>query len=347
MAGGSGGTSSRDALAKERGRLRAALLGLSGVGAEYAAALRADDRFELVGAADRDADLLRERSEALGCEGYSDFRSLVVENARQGLDILFVALPPHESHEFVALAARHSVGVFHPPPFARSVTEGRQLLAEFENAGVSLVVERRWQHDPAFAKLQTASHLIGRVFGATATVRVEEKPAGWRGDARRAGGGVLLNHAYRALDLLTFLMGMPDEVYAQAILGVPPGASRPYDTEDLACLTLRYPEDRAASLAVVRGACPAESSIWIVGEQGAMAVDDVQLKVFLGGGGGQTYRVAARHPAAPAISALAESLLEGTATASKAQEHLGVLAVIEAAYLSARTGDPETPGKFL
>ncbi len=104
-------------------RLKVALLGLAGVGEEYLAAIRANDRFELVAIADTDAELLRRRTQAGGERGYEDYRSLVVASDRASLDLLFVALEPHQSLEFIEMAAERGISVFCTAPFSRTVLE--------------------------------------------------------------------------------------------------------------------------------------------------------------------------------------------------------------------------------
>ncbi|MHC4698278.1 MAG: Gfo/Idh/MocA family protein, partial [Planctomycetota bacterium] len=230
---------------------RVALIGLAGVGGDYLAALRSEDGFDLVAVADTNREVLRQQVKpasggSLGV--YEDYRSLIVETAHAGLDLLFVALEPFQSIEFVELAASRGIGVFHKAPFARDVEEARRVIAQFEAHGCPLAVSRSWQHDcglmessahPIRNPRKNLSELIGRVHAAAAIVRTADGADGWRGDRGRAGGGVLLNGAYEQVDMLISLLGVPESVYAQCSFQGAPGAVRKYDTEDAATLSLR------------------------------------------------------------------------------------------------------------
>ena len=181
-------------------RAKVALLGLQGVGSDYLTALQVDDQFELLAVADRDPEMLRRYTEGTTLRGYTDYRSAIVETAGDGLDLLFVALEPFQSNEFVHLAAERGIGVFHRAPWARNVSEAERLLRRFSKNQGALCVSRPWQAEPAFAPLRGVTALVGRPYIASAEVRTDLGPDWWRGDSARAGGGVLLNDAYEQLD---------------------------------------------------------------------------------------------------------------------------------------------------
>ncbi len=329
-------------------RLKSGLLGLEGLGTVFLAAIQADDRFDLVAVADSNAQVVRRLAEETAARGYEDYRRLVVEEAHAGLDVLFVALEPFHSHEFVRMAARGGVAVFHKAPFARNVAEGRTLIRCFDETRRPLVVSRFWQSEPAFAKLDRMAELVGRVHLATARVRTADGPVGWRGDSVRAGGGVLLNGAYEQVDLLTALLGMPEDVYARCSAASAPPAPRKHDTEDAAILTLRFSGDRIGSVTVSNGAPEPSWSVTFVGADGRIDLGPGRLTLLAAGGASQVFNVRSKPSLAPAIGSFGSACLSGEEPfLSTASQHLVSLAVIEAGYLSARTGAPESPRQLL
>ena len=329
--------------------LKVGLLGLAGVGGEYLAALDLDERFDLVAVADTDLDLLRRHTEGQALRGYEDYRSLVVEAAQTEIDLLFAALEPFQSIDFVELAARHGIGVFHKAPPARTVGELQRLVEVFSAARCSLVVSRSWQAEPAYAGLSDLSTLTGHVYAATAEVQTNEDAAGWRGDAVRAGGGVLLNGAYEQLDMLVALLGMPESVYAQCSMAVAPGAARKYDTEDAATVSLRFTRERIAGLTASRGSADRFSRVTLVGTRRTVEVGPDRMTITpRAGGTPQCEVIKSPYPAAAIIRAFAEAReADEQRLRSTAEDHLATMAVVEAAYLSAKTGAPETPARFL
>ena len=127
------------------------------------------------------------------------------------------------------------------------------LVERFETAGRPLVVARWWQHDPAMRNHVLNGTITADAFAVSIVLATADRPAGWRADRGRAGGGVLLNGAYGHVDLLVHLLGTPESVYAQTHrLDFLPGASV-YDTEDVAHVVLRFEGGRGAVLSAWRG----------------------------------------------------------------------------------------------
>lgn len=329
-------------------RLKVALMGLAGVGADYLAAIRSDEQFELVAVADTDSEVLRRHTDTVAVGVFEDYRSLIVETAHSGLDLLLVALEPFQSTEFVQMAAARGIGVFHKAPCARNVREAQRLVDQFARSERPLVVSRPWQFEPAYAALNRLTEFTGHVYAATASVQTGDTPVGWRGDLVRAGGGVLLNGAYEAVDMLVHLLGIPERVYAQCSAAVAPGAPRKYDTEDTAMVLLGFGQERTACVTVLRGVAEPSWEVAFVGIEGTVEVRADGLTIIPRDGNLVEYHGArTSSPVAHAISAFGASRLSGALPLkSKAEEHLPTLAVIEAAYLSARTGAPESPSRF-
>jgi predicted dehydrogenase len=261
---------------------------------------------------------------------------------------LYVALEPFRSIEFVDLAAARGIGVFHKAPCARSVDEASQLARRFADGRCPLVVSRRWQFDPAYALLGCLSETAGDVYAATARVQTADAPVGWRGDSARAGGGVLLNGAYEVVDMLIRLLGSPETVYARCGLAGSPGSLRKYDTEDVAVMSLDFGSDRVAGLTAVRGETEPSWAVALMGTESTVEIrPDGMTITTRGGSPAEHYTAQSANPVAHAISAFGSSLLSGARRyESTISEHVATLAVIQAAYLSARTGAPETPARF-
>ncbi len=324
-------------------------MGLGAAGSEYLAAIRGNDQFDLVAVADTDPELLRRHAEASPVRAYEDYRSLIVETERSGLDLLFVALEPFQSLEFVQMAAQRGIGVFHKAPCARNVREAQGLARRFAKHERPLVVSRSWQFEPAFACLSDLIERDDRVYAAVADVRTVDTRTEWRGDSVRAGGGVLLNGAYDAVDLIVHLLGLPGSVYAQCSVAIPPGAARQYDTEDVAVVAMHFAKERIACVTAMRGATEPSWTVTLRSTRCTVEMDSDRLTVTPHDGGSpQHNRVWAPHPAHCAISAFGEAQCsQEKRFASTIEQHMATVAVIEAAYLSARTGEPESPSRLL
>ena len=331
-------------------RLSVAVMGLDGCGAEFLEAIRADDQFDLVAVADANADLLRDVSERLHADGFADYRSLIVEGAASGLDALFVAVEPFESVDLMPLAAERRVAVFHKAPFARDYGEAERLTARFHTVGCPMVIARNWQFEPVFQCLRRIGDWAGRIFSVIAVVRTDaDGSVGWRGDSTRAGGGVLLNEAYQALDLTVALLGAPQRVYARGSMAIGPSDPKPYDTEDAALVVLDFPSARSAGVFAGRRSGMADWQVTIFAAEATVVVGPRSLRIHRADGSPmEECRVASANPWSCAISEFGGACRAGLREfASSAREHLATMAVIDAAYLSARTGSPESPDRIL
>lgn len=328
-------------------KLRTACMGLAGAGEDLLAAALADERFHVRAAFSSDGERLRRLREERGLAVYDDARSLIVETAREGLDLLLVALAPHESVEFLPLAAKHGAAVFHAAPFARTVEEGRGLEAAFAGAGRPLMVSRWWQFERAFAALRDAEGWFPAGF-ATVRAPVGDR-TGWPGDRGRAGGGALLWGGYEPVDMLTTLMGLPEQVSAQCAYATRPGTARPYDTEDAAALLMQFSGGRIGTVDVVRGSYERDWRVSLVGSAGGFEVRPRRMTATPGSGGKpRTTLVRSANRFASELAIVAGHL--GGVPSPRpatAGDHLATLAVVEAAYLSARTGAAESPARML
>ena len=326
-------------------RLKAALNGLSGVGGDYLDALRADDQFELVAVGDGDRDVLRRCAGGLSARAFEDHRSLVVESAHEGIDVLFVAAEPFQSREFVELALSRGIAVFHKAPPARTADDAMRLADAADRGRCPMIVQRNWAFDPALTRLHRLEETAGRVHAIHAEVRSADRPEGWRADAAKAGGGVLLNGAYEIVDLIVSLCGTARSVFARRGRGAFPELSPKYDTEDAAHLSLTLTGGAIGCVTAVRGAPNPGWRVTFDGDLAAVTLSDKGLRITPRDGDREEFvPMPAGNRAASAIGAFGAARLAGVRDLpSTIRHHLPALAVMDAAYLSAKTGVPEAP----
>jgi predicted dehydrogenase len=149
--------------------------------------------------------------------------------------------------------------------------------------------------------------------------------------------------------MLVHLLGVPEYVNAQCSAAVAPGRARSYDTEDAALVSMRFAGERIASIAASRNASEHTWCVTLIGESGSVDLSpDRMVLQPRSAGPRECLSVKTRDRVGPAICAFGAALLAGIRNLpSMAKEHLLTLATIEAAYLSAKTGSPESPDRFL
>ncbi|MFQ6048293.1 MAG: Gfo/Idh/MocA family protein [Phycisphaerae bacterium] len=325
---------------------RASLMGLAEAGRQVLEALLASPEIELVAVADRNAELLAGVLNEHRLAGYDDYRSLVVEPRA---DVVFVTTPPYAANEHIKLAAGRGLHVWRLAPVARSFEQASALVQAFQRAGTILRIGTRWRLAPAYTTLMTRRHELGNVFLArVAMITALPHELGWRGDSARAGGGVLLNHAFEAVDAVLWFLGLPDDVVATCSYVARAQNTQSYDTEDTAVVLLRY----ARASAVITASWlsgPAEQSFKLYGSQGSATIQSGEL--VLHDAGGATQVISPTLPANP-FQAEVQAMVRAVSTGQPPEpatirQQLQTVAVIEAAYLSARTGQPESPAALL
>ena len=337
-------------------RIPVAIIGVGGFGGRTLSALAASDAVEVVGVSDRDAAAAEQAARPLGIRAYGDNRSLLAETRPAAV---YLAVPPAAAAELIGPCAERGIHVWTEAPLARSLDEGLAMVRRMEQGGLKLAVGTQRRFAPTYRRaweLFTAGRL-GQVFLARAHYLFNWGPTlGWRGD-RAAGGGALLELGYHPLDLLVWLLGVPEEVYgfsaAPARPAEPTGDAAPqplYDTDDTAVAVLRVAAGHVATVVTTRRSGPVSEELCVHG-RGSSLVVNAEACLLRDPDGHLLDEIAAgppldvfRHQGEAFARAVAEN---ATHYECSARENLLNLAVIEAIYLSARTGQPESPLRLL
>ncbi len=328
-------------------RLRCGLLGLAGEGQALLDAVVANPTVELVAVGDPEHPALRPTAEKFGAQAFEDCRSLLVEAP---LEVVFVALPPYQAGEYLRTPAQRGVGVFQLAPWALDFEAAAELAHLFDGLGCPYVIARPWQTERAFDRLRDVREALGRVYAIDVdVVAARLGREGWLGDAQRAGGGTLLHDTYEQIDLVLTLCGLPEQVYAAAGWLPGPAEPRPYDTEDAMSVICKYSQDRFATITSCRAAAALKWKVTLRGTAATARVLPKSVRVTNSAGERiAEVRVRSRNRYSLAVNAFVTAMLEGTKSISpSAREHLPTMALMQAAYLSAKTGHPESPATFL
>lgn len=324
--------------------LKVGLMGLGRGGRRLADALLSSAWCRLVAVASVHSKRIeRFQDDHPGIAVHNDFRSLIVASP---LDALFVAVPPFLRGQYLPLAAERRVPTFTLLPAARRMDEALTFLAPFEAAKCPLVVSRCWGVEPALQPDALGLEQAGKFFLARINVTLcLEENFDWRGDSQRAGGGVLLYGAYGLIDILIQALGMPSTVYAACSNISRPGTRFPYDTEDTVAIVCRYTNGALATINASWTTGPAEGSIDLYGTEGSVHITDEYACVRDRAG---SHELTRQSRMTNSLSAQVEDFLSTLRSNPRnlrglLRQHLPVVATIQAAYLSARTGQPESP----
>ena len=181
-----------------------------------------------------------------------------------------------------------------------------------------------------------------------------ESDSAWRSDRKLAGGGVLLHGCFGLLDQLVWNFGVPEQVYALSVSTASDRQQRLYRTEDVALVAMRFSDSLISHLAglaaVGTGSQP--GLIEVFGKDKILTVSADSFAV------GDRHKRASEQSRCDrdesgwmrrSLKSFALSVLwpDKNPLVSSLAESLKNMAVIEAVYLSSRTGMPEEPGRVL
>ena len=328
----------------------AALVGLTGPAEDVLAGLLKVRGLNLVGVADSDKGRLERFGESSGLAKYDDHRVMLVETRPA---IAFVNVPRHQEAEILGLAVELGIGVWKPYPLARSFEEAVGLVRAFEKAKLGLYVGNPLRFGPGFEQV---SEWLGRLGRVHLIENEYMRPAalggeitGWRASKAQAGGGVLLEGAYPGLEVITSQFGLPEQVYCLTSTGLGMQTDRPYETEDMGLLTMTFGDGAVGCSVALRTAAEAGGKVVWHGSDGKLTLAEGAIRFVEAGGEGEEVRHVRENPTR-AYRAQARELVRAVRCEQMAnsvgRDHLAVMAVIEAAYLSSRTGQPESPSHF-
>ena len=102
------------------------------------------------------------------------------------------------------------------------------------------------------------------------------RSGGWRATWKGEGGGVLLNQCPHQLDLLWWLFGPPESVWAQCRFG----QWHDIEVEDDVTALLTYANGATGTFTTTTGEAPGTNRLEIVGERGTVVADDEGLRWF-------------------------------------------------------------------
>jgi len=336
--------------------LKAALIGLGSAGSQLLEALLQSDRIELLGVADRDPARAERIGGKVKLPYYNDDRSLLAQTRPQAV---FVSAPPMIMPELLAACVERGIHVWKQPPLARNLAEGVQMVRLMDSAGLKLAVGTQRRFSPGYSRACRLLSQLGAVYLARAQYMFNWGPLlGWRGDKSSAGGGALLELGYHLIDLLVWMLGLPEEVYGVVASGHRPEQTGPqgedlpaYDTDDTASAVLRYPRGCAADVVVTRRSGPFDERLWLHSRRGSIEADPHSC-ALRDPDGNLLERDEVDPSCCEALLRQAEAFAAAVRSGAKkyecsARENLLNLAVIEAIYLSSRTSQPESPLRLL
>ena len=346
---------------------RTGLLGLDRHGEILISALENKERFDVIAVADFDTNRLTTMSQRIGAQAYDDYRQMILQN---DLDCLIVLSPLHACLDHVRLAIKRGMAILKLAPMARTFEEAKTLSELAQSCNTRFDVAGPGRFSLGFGMWREAidPQAIGKrfmirmtcEFGVLAGVdlaqyqRQPDRHMAWITDQSLSGGGVLLYHAFDLVDQLILNFGLPEQVYAICHSHASDKQRLHHLSEDVALMTFRLAGGGMAELTAYRYWDDRETTYCLEARSAQRNIILEPKRLRFCDSRGQ--RIRYKKVSDDTLMQI-ESMLEAYSQsledpqehpfAGQGQSYLDVMAVLEAAYLSNRTGSPEEPGRIV
>lgn len=290
---------------------------------------------------------------------FDDVAALV---AHRPLDLVLIGSPPACHADEGIAAARAGLHVLTEKPIDVSTARADALIEACAAGGVKLGVFFQDRFAPDLVRLARAvsEGALGRPLLASARVKWWRPPeyygqSRWRGRRALDGGGAVMGQGIHTLDLLLWLLGDVESAFAHQATAV-----HAVDVEDTLVATLRFQSGALASFEATTAAYPGyPRQLELTGSEGTVIVQQDRIAAAdlrtpredLRGGEAST-NAAASSPVVSDVRghrAVIEDFLhairDGRPPRCDGREGRRSIALVEALYRSAATGQPVRPGR--
>ncbi len=159
------------------------------------------------------------------------------------VDAVYIATPPGTHLEYALRVAAAGKPAYVEKPLARNYAESRRMAEAFARAGQPLFVAFYRRRLPRFLKAKELidSGRLGQITLASCryadgrSMQVDRDHLPWRLRAEQSGGGLFMDLASHALDILDYLLGPLEQVGGTAA-----NRASPYEVEDVVAMHGRF-----------------------------------------------------------------------------------------------------------
>jgi len=209
-----------------------------------------------------------------GVAFYKDYRQMLREG---GVEAVSICTPSGLHAEMTVAAAEAGVHVLCEKPMAITVPQLDAMMEAVSKAGIKLgvIFQRRTYETSKRVREAVQSGLLGQMTLGDAYLKYYRSPvyyrsADWRATWELDGGGALMNQGVHGIDLLLWIMGDVESVYAKAEAKV-----RDIEVEDTCVALLTFKNGAYGVIEGTTSSNPGEpTALYLHGEKGTIILDD-------------------------------------------------------------------------
>ena len=226
----------------------------------------------LVAVCDRDAKRTKEVADTYGISAYSDMDEMM---QNEQVDVVVVLTPSGLHAKHVILLAKYGKDIVVEKPMALTLDDADEMINACDENNCRLFVIKQNRFNVPVLKLREAheARRLGKLILGTVRVRWARHQAyydkdSWRG-TWQMDGGVLANQASHHIDLLEWMMGDVESVFAKATT-----ALANIEAEDTAIVTIKFKNGALGIIEATTATRPKdlEGSLSLLGETGSVVI---------------------------------------------------------------------------
>ncbi len=272
-------------------RLRFALLGCGRIAKKHAEILAKQlPEAELAAVCDLKADRAETCGKKYGVPYFTDMHQMMRQEGGR-IDVVNVLTPSGDHAEHTVALAAYGKHIVVEKPMALTIDDADSMIRACDRAGVKLFVVKQNRYNYPVQKLRTALEegRFGKLVLGTVRVRwcrdqrYYDQDA-WRG-TWRYDGGVFTNQASHHVDLLEWMMGDVESVFAKSATQLVR-----IEAEDTGVVVLKFTNGALGIIEATTATRPKdlEGSLSILGEKGTVeiggfAVNEMKIWNFVDG----------------------------------------------------------------
>lgn len=342
-------------------QVRFGIIGCGVIAPIHAQAIQETPQAKLVAASDvveRNARLLAERWPV---DVYTDYRDMI---ARDDIDAVSLCVPSGLRAAIAEDCARAGKHILAEKPLEVTTERIDRMVRAADAAGVLLgcVFQSRFSDGARHVRKALDEGRFGTPVLGDAYIkwyRSQEyyESGAWRGTRKLDGGGALMNQGVHQVDLLLWFMGPVRTVLARTGLVAHHGL----EVEDLACALLTFESGAMGVIEASTAVYPGHAArVEVHGSAGSAVIEDGELRFWqfradepeddairagldraaaLGSGAGDPTAALTHEGHRRQIEDFAQAVLDGRKPAVDGREARHAIALIEAVYKSAATGE--------
>ncbi len=332
-------------------KLKIGIVGVGNIADIHAQALIESANTELVSVYSRDKEKAHQFGEEYDISFYTDWSKFISDSDLDGVSIC----TPNGTHlDYGIKAAKSKKHVIVEKPIEVTLERAKELIRVCKENGVGLAViyQNRFINSIGNLKTQLEQNIIGKVFLGDAYIKWFRSQdyydsGAWRGTIELDGGGVLINQAIHTVDLLQWLIGDVETIFAQT-----GRFTHEMEGEDNVVATLRFKSGAIGVIEASTSVQPAQSRrIEIHGEKGTILINGDTVKISIAGeqkrtnderpvkssGTSSPLASFSFEPHKKQFEAIAENIANKGVPPVSGEESLKSLAIVMAIYKSAKT----------